>query len=117
MPLFMDGRRPTMRTFLKWLIFGPLAVVVLVFSLFNRHEVPVVFDPFGSDIPGMTLQLPLFLVMFVCLGLGVLAGSLATWLTQGRYRRSARDARAELARLKAATPAPAQLVPAVAYKP
>ena len=66
----------------------------------NRHSVPVSFDPFGSDLPGLRFEVPLFIVMFACAMLGVIAGSAATWLRQGRHRRALRETRSDLAHLK-----------------
>ena len=50
-----------MKTFLKWLVLAPLIVVALVFAVANRQMVTVVFDPFGNDIPGLSVTMPLFL--------------------------------------------------------
>ncbi len=93
-----------MKTFLKWLIITPIALAIIAFAIMNRQNVPVVLDPFGSDIPGLSFQAPLFFVMFLCGALGVLAGSFVTWIGQGKHRRDARDARAEATRLRAMAP-------------
>jgi hypothetical protein len=53
---------------------------------------------------------------------GVLAGGGATWLAQGKYRRAARQSRAEAERLRTATPAPKpvsadnHIVPSVGFQ-
>ncbi len=93
-----------MKTFIKWLVLAPIGLAILAFSYMNRHFVTVVLDPFGNDIPGLSLEAPLFLVMFASAALGVLAGSAVTWFGQGKHRRAARDAKAEAARLRALTP-------------
>ena len=89
-----------MKTFFKWLILTPIAIVIIAFSIMNRHGVPVVLDPFESDVPGLRFEAPLFLVMFVCGALGVIAGSLTTWISQGRHRRALRDMRSDIAQLR-----------------
>lgn len=89
-----------MKTFLKWLLIAPIAVIIVTFAIVNRHSVPVSFDPFGSDLPGLRFEVPLFIVMFACAMLGVIAGSAATWLRQGRHRRALRETRSDLAHLK-----------------
>ena len=86
-----------MKTLLKWLILSPIAIVIVTFAIINRQVVPVIFDPFGSDDPGLRLQAPLFFVMFAA----AMAGGLATWIAQGRHRRALRDARADVAHLRA----------------
>ena len=90
-----------MKTLLKWLILTPIAVFIVTFAIVNRQIVPVVFDPFGSDMPGLRFQAPLFFVMFACGMAGVLAGGVATWFAQGRHRRALRDARADVEHLRA----------------
>ena len=89
-----------MKTFLKWLIITPIAIVIIAFSIMNRHSVPVVLDPFGSDVPGLRFEAPLVLIMFVCGALGIIVGSLATWVGQGIHRRALRDARSDVANLR-----------------
>jgi uncharacterized integral membrane protein len=90
-----------MKTFLKWLILTPIAVLIVTFAIANRQVVPVVLDPFGSDMPGLRIQAPLFFVMFACGMVGVLAGGVATWFAQGRHRRALREARADMDHLRA----------------
>lgn len=109
-----------MKTFFKWLIFLPVALMLALFALLNRQSVPVVLDPFGNDFPGLRFEAPLFFVMLACGALGVVAGGLVTWFGQGKHRRAARAARAEAARIasenarlraQAATTAPALAPP------
>ncbi|MDB5649366.1 MAG: hypothetical protein JWL62_886 [Hyphomicrobiales bacterium] len=90
-----------MKTFLKWLILAPVGLLLLVFAIVNRHMVTVVFDPLSSDTPGFQIVAPLFVILFLTGMLGVLAGGVVTWLAQGRYRRAARHARADIERLRA----------------
>jgi uncharacterized integral membrane protein len=90
-----------MKTFLKWLVFLPLALAVLAFAVFNRQIVTVI-----PDVPEFSFEAPLFAVMFASGALGVVAGGFATWLGQGKHRRAAREARAEAARLRAMVPQP-----------
>ncbi len=90
-----------MKTFLKWLILSPIAVLIVAFAIVNRQAVPVVLDPFGIGAPDQLVQTPLFFVMFACVMLGVVAGGVATWFTQGRHRRALRDARADVEHLRA----------------
>jgi uncharacterized integral membrane protein len=90
-----------MKTLLKWLILSPIAIVIVTFAIINRQVVPVIFDPFGSNDPGLRLQAPLFFVLFACGMVGVLAGGVATWFAQGRHRRALREARADVDHLRA----------------
>jgi uncharacterized integral membrane protein len=97
-----------MRKFLTALIVIPLALILMVFAVANRHFVTVSFDPFVSNDPSFSVTLPLFLLLIVVAALGVVAGGCAVWFGQRRWRRAARrneaDARAargELADLRA----------------
>ena len=92
-----------MKTFLKWLLLAPVAIVAVIFAVANRNVVTVVFDPFGNDVPGLSLTAPLFLVLFLAVIVGVLIGGFAAWLAQGKNRKSARVARADLAQARTET--------------
>jgi uncharacterized integral membrane protein len=96
-----------MRKFLTALIVIPLALIFLVFAVANRHLVTLSFDPFNSADPALSVSLPLFALIIAIAILGVIAGSLATWFGQRRWRRAARQheadartARAQLAELR-----------------
>jgi uncharacterized integral membrane protein len=97
-----------MRKFFTGLILLPLAIVFVVFAVANRHLVTVSFDPFNSADPSISVTMPLFVVIIAVAILGVMAGGMATWVRQGRWRRAARQhesearqARTELSDLRA----------------
>jgi len=98
-----------MRKFFMAMVLIPLGLIFVVFAVANRHLVTVSFDPFNSSDPSVAVTLPLFVVIIVVAIAGVLAGGLATWIRQRRWRRAARQheaaarqARAQLADLRAA---------------
>jgi uncharacterized integral membrane protein len=78
------------RKFIVALVVIPLGLVLLVFMVANRHAVTVSLDPFGSDAPALSATLPLFLLILLCLLIGVVVGGAATWLSQSKWRRAAR---------------------------
>lgn len=87
-----------MRWVFRLLVLLPIALVLLSFSVANRHFVKLSLDPLPlNDIEGPYLELPLFLLLFAAGALGVLAGGMIVWFRQGRYRRQLRDARGEAA--------------------
>jgi uncharacterized integral membrane protein len=98
--------------FVKIAVFALAAVVLLGFAFANRDSVTVSFDPFASrDNAALSIAAPLFAVAIVAAMLGVVAGAFATWLSQGRHRRTSRQSRleankwrAEAEALKAAQP-------------
>ena len=82
--------------FLKVAILALCAIVLLGFAFANRDFVTVSFDPFAStDSAAFSIAAPLFAVVTVAAMLGVVAGASATWLSQGRYRKAARQSRME----------------------
>ena len=83
----------------KLLIVAPVAAVILTFAFANREWVTIYFDPIGGH--GLEpVQVRQYVVMLVAAGLGVVAGSAATWIGQGWRRRAQREAEAEAARLR-----------------
>ncbi len=100
------------------LIVVPLAAVIIVFAVANRQSVTVSFDPFSSSSPAYAATLPLFVVIFTVLIVGVLVGGIAAWFGQAKWRRLARKRDAdvrilqqelETIRRRFAPEAPAQL--------
>jgi uncharacterized integral membrane protein len=92
-----------MKRFLKIIVWTPVAILVLIFAVANHHTVKVSFDPFAEgDIEAFAITAPLFLILFLAVMIGVLAGGAVTWLAQGKYRRAARQSRAEAERLREA---------------
>ncbi len=72
------------------LIIVPVAIVLIALAVANRALVPFTLNPFNPGDSGLTLTMPFFVYLFAALLVGVLIGSAATWLRQGRYRRLAR---------------------------
>jgi uncharacterized integral membrane protein len=68
----------------------PLAIVIVAFAVANRQVVTVSFDPFSSASPAYAASLPLFVLIFVLVILGVIIGGVAAWLRQASWRRTAR---------------------------
>jgi uncharacterized integral membrane protein len=97
-----------MRKALTALILVPLGIVIVMFAVANREIVTVAFDPFDTAHPAFALTLPLFIMIFVLVGLGVLIGGVASWLNQRRWRVRARRAEAEARELRARLDAQAQ---------
>ena len=71
-------------------IVVPLAIVIVAFAVANRQSVTVSFDPFSATSPAYTATLPLFILIFVLVILGVIVGGVAAWIRQAKWRRTAR---------------------------
>jgi uncharacterized integral membrane protein len=88
--------------FIRLVVFAVVAIILLLFAFANRQIVTVSFDPFSSvEKSAAATSAPLFAVVIVTAMLGVIAGSAATWVSQGRHRRAARRHRVEADRLRA----------------
>jgi uncharacterized integral membrane protein len=93
--------------FLKLALFALLAIVFLAFAFANRQPATVSFDPFAStDAPAFAIEMPLFVALIGAIMIGVVAGSAATWIAQGKHRRAERRWRAEAEAPKGQAPAP-----------
>ena len=117
-----------MRKFIAAIILIPLAILMVMFAVANRGSIPISLDPFSANAPALTVHVPLFLLLLIALIVGVLAGGIAAWLRQSKWRRAARrldrelrtaraeteDARRRLAAAQAPPPAPA--IPTIAYR-
>ncbi|CAG1011512.1 MAG: DUF1049 domain-containing protein [Rhizobiaceae bacterium] len=84
-------------------VFVPLAIILIALAVANRGMVPFTVDPFNPGNPALTIQLPLFVLLFAAAGLGLVVGGLVTWWKQGRYRKLARQREQEIQSLRSAT--------------
>jgi len=82
------------------LILVPLAIVLIMFAVANREIVAVSLDPFDPVKPALSLRMPLFVLIFGFLILGVLLGGVAAWLRQGRHRQASRALRSDISGLR-----------------
>lgn len=102
------------------LILVPAAIVLIVLSVANRQPVTMAFNPFDTSDQMLSLTAPFFVFLFLALILGMVIGSVATWLKQGKYRTRARVQEREAVkwhseadRLKANPPQPAPASPSL----
>ena len=72
------------------LVAFPLAALLITLAVANRHDVRLVLDPFRPEQPAISVVLPFYAFLFGVLALGILAGGMAVWMSQGRWRRTAR---------------------------
>lgn len=80
-----------------WLVLVPLCLGLVAFALANRQLVPVYFNPFAAPPPlePGSAGIPLFIILYVVLLVGVLLGGIATWFAQGHHRRREKHWRRE----------------------
>ena len=94
-------------------VLVPLAIILVALAVANRGPASFTLDPFNPGNPALTWQMPLFVLIFAGIAIGMIVGGLATWVKQGRYRKLARQRsqEAEMLRQAAAARPPAQPAP------
>ena len=88
----------TLRRIFNWITGLPIAIVAVIFAVANRQWIVVSFDPFSRDQPWAAINMPLWVLFFCGIFVGLIAGWIFAWLAQGKWRRAAKDARLELMR-------------------
>ena len=81
--------------FLLWLLLLPLILIFVAFAIANRHGVTVSFDPLPVSI-----DTPLYGLVFAGIFVGLIAGGLIAWIRAGRVRGRLREAQRNLRRLE-----------------
>jgi len=77
-----------LRKIVSAVVLLPLLVILVAFAVANRQPVTLSFDPFSSTAPAYAVTMPLFIVVFAMLIVGVLLGGTAVWFG-ARHRRRA----------------------------
>src|SRR5262245_39514268 len=88
---------------LRLLVLGVIGVAVVSFAVANRHVVRFMLDPISGPQGSLFVEAPLMVYLFGALIVGFIFGALATWTSQGRWRRAARVRADEVSRLKRET--------------
>ena len=84
------------RKIVSTLIVVPLAAVIIAFAVANRQSVTRFVRSVLLASPAYAATLPLFVLIFILLILGVLIGGIAAWFGQSKWRRTARRLEAEV---------------------
>jgi len=85
-----------LRRALNWIIGVPVVAAIAAFAVANRQWIIVSFDPLSREAPRATVSMPLWALLFCGIFIGLVAGWFACWFAQKKWRRAAREARAEL---------------------
>lgn len=72
-------------------IVVPLGVVLIALAVANWKPVALTLDPIGALDPTVGLEAPLFLLLLGAFAFGLIVGGIATWFSQGSWRKTARE--------------------------
>lgn len=81
------------------LILLPIGIIVIAMAVANRQFVTLAVPPQLADGPLFSMTMPLFALLFVVLLAGMVIGSCATWVKQGKHRKQARANKVEATKL------------------
>ena len=88
-----------MKRIASLLILVPVGIVVMALAVANRQAVEVAIPPHIGEAPLLSFSMPLFALLFATLFVGMLMGSFATWVTQGKHRKEARRQKVEATKM------------------
>ncbi len=89
-----------MRKFVNLFFVVPIAIVMILLSVANRHWVTFSLDPLNTEAPAFSISLPFFVFIFATLMIGALIGACLTWFSQGKHRKALREQSYETNRLR-----------------
>ena len=78
------------RKLFKLFVAAPLALILITLAVANRHDVQLVLDPTAPQETAFSLVVPLYMYLFGAMFVGILIGGISTWLSQARWRMTAR---------------------------
>lgn len=88
-----------MRRILRWIIWLPVAIIVISFAVANRQWTRLSLDPFSSTSPFLTIEMPLWVLFIFGVFIGLIVGWAMCWFAQGKHRKLARERARDIARL------------------
>lgn len=89
--------------YLRYLVFGSIAVGLVIVALANRGEVSLTLMPLAlGNLIGFNLQfqIPLFTVIFLGVMTGLLIGFVWEWLREMKHRTAAKTEHRQVVRLE-----------------
>ncbi len=76
------------------LILLPVAIIIVALALANRQPITLAVPNLDGSVL-LSTELPLYAILFAVLFIGMIIGSLGTWVRQSRHRKAARANSAE----------------------
>ena len=76
---------------LRWIIGVPIAILVIAFAVANRQLTRLSLDPFTSESPILSINMPLWALFVFGIFIGILVGWATCWVGQSKHRKLARE--------------------------
>ena len=89
-----------MKRLFQFIIFAPVAVILIALSVANRQSINLSLDPFSKTQPWLEVSVPVFWLIFGSLAVGMIIGGMVSWVKQGKFRKEAREQKYEAARAR-----------------
>ena len=89
-----------MRRVLRWIVGLPVAILVIAFAIANRQWTRLSLDPFSSESPILSINMPLWALFVFGVFIGILVGWTSCWLGQSKHRKLARERGREISLLQ-----------------
>jgi hypothetical protein len=70
-----------------YFLLVPVIVIAAALAVANREMVPLSLDPFSDAHPALVIQMPLFMLLFFTLLLGVLIGGMVALFSRRKRSR------------------------------
>ena len=84
----------------RWIIGLPVALVVIAFAIANRQWTRLSLDPFSSESPILSINMPLWALFVFGVFIGIVVGWTSCWLGQSKHRKLARERGREISLLQ-----------------
>lgn len=89
------------RRLIKFLLAIVVGIPLIAIALANRHDVILKLNPFAPDDRLLSFPGPFFVYLLCAMMVGIVLGGMATWMSQSRWRKTARARTQEAYRWKA----------------
>ena len=85
---------------IRWIVGVPIAILVIAFAVANRQWTRLSLDPFTSESPVLSINMPLWVLFVFGIFIGLLIGWAACWVGQSKHRKLARERGREISFLQ-----------------
>ncbi len=84
-----------MKRLVTLLVLVPIGIIIVALAVANRQSVTLNVPPDVGGAPFYSQSIPVYALIFIALLVGMVIGSFATWVKQGKHRKQARVQKVE----------------------